>query len=298
LNTYPIDTHQQSLTNMKTLKDKVVVITGAASGIGQNLAKVFAEQGSHLFLNDYDPQGLEGTVQELRKIVGASQQIESMSFDVSDKEKVQAFADQAQQTFGKVDVVINNAGVALGRLSAEEVSYEDFEWIMGINFWGMVYGSKAFLPLLKQQPEAALVNVSSVFGLAGIAFQSAYCTTKFAIRGFTESLRMEALMMFPHVTIHTVHPGGINTNIAKNSRWDSTKMSEAERNEFTKSFQKSLKSSPYVTAQQIVKSIQRKKSRILVGSKATLLDRLVRLFPGTYSNTLLKNLKKEGVKLE
>jgi len=282
---------------MKNLKGKVVIITGAASGIGQSLAKVFTEQGSHLFLNDYDPKGLETTVQELRKIAGGSQQIESMSFDVADKEKVQVFADQAQQIFGKVDVVINNAGVALGRLSVEEVSYEDFDWIMGINFWGMVYGSKAFLPLLKQQPEAALVNVSSVFGLAGIAFQSAYCTTKFAIRGFTESLRMESLMMFPQVTIHTVHPGGINTNIAKNSRWNNN-ISEEERKEFTKSFQKSLKSSPYVTAQQIVKGIQRKKSRILVGSKATLLDRVVRLFPGTYSSTLLKNLKKEGVKLD
>ena len=283
---------------MKNLKDKVVVITGAASGIGQSLAKVFAEQGSHLLLNDYDPQGLEATVQELRQTAGASQKIESMHFDVSDKTKVQAFADQAQQMFGHVDVVINNAGVALGRVSAEEVTYEDFDWIMGINFWGMVYGTRAFLPLLKQQPEAALVNISSVFGLAGIAFQSAYCTTKFAIRGFTESLRMESLMTFPQVTIHTVHPGGINTNIVKNSRWDNTNLSETERNEFSKNFQKSLKSSPYATAQQIVKGIQRKKSRILVGHKATLLDKVVRLFPGTYSGKLLKSLKKEGVKLE
>lgn len=283
---------------MKDLKDKVVVITGAASGIGQSLAKVFTEQGSHLLLNDYDPKGLETTVESLQKIARADQKIESMSFDVSDKGKVQAFADYAQQTFGKVDVVINNAGVALGRVSAEEVTYEDFDWIMGINFWGMVYGSKAFLPLLKQQPEAALVNVSSVFGLAGIAFQSAYCTTKFAIRGFTESLRMEALMMFPHVTIHTVHPGGINTNIAKNSKWTNTGVSESEQKEFTKSFQKSLKSSPYATAQQIVKHIQRKKSRVVLGYKSGLLDRVVRLFPGKYSKTLLKSLQKEGVKLE
>lgn len=283
---------------MKNLKNKVVVITGAASGIGKNLAIVFVQKGAHVLLNDYDNTGLTKTAEELSVLKTPSQKIEYQSFDVSDKNRVEAFADNAQQLFGKVDIVVNNAGVALGRISTEKVSYEDFEWIMNINFWGMVYGSKAFLPLLKEQPEAALVNISSIFGLAGIAFQTPYCTTKFAIRGFTESLRMEALMLYPHLTIHTVHPGGIKTSIAKNSRWTNTKVSAKERDEFTQKFENILKSSPLTTAEKIVRGIQRKKPRILVGHRASLLDRLVRLFPGSYSNTLKNQLIKQGVKIQ
>ena len=144
---------------MKNLKDKVVVITGAASGIGKALAQQFAKLGSHLALNDFNEEGLLETVKELQSIT--SGKVFSASFDVSKVENFEKFARQIFEEFGCVDIVINNAGVALGRVSIEDVSYKDFEWVMNINFWGMVYGTKTFLPLLKKQPEAALVNISS-----------------------------------------------------------------------------------------------------------------------------------------
>ena len=277
---------------MKNLKGKVAVVTGVASGIGKALAEELFKEGCHLALNDYDEPGLQATVDSLSP--SSDQNIFSKAFDVSDREAFYAFAGEVEAEFGQVDLVINNAGVALGKAPVEELRYQDFEWVMNINFWGMVYGTKAFLPQLKKQKEAAVANVSSVFGFAGIRYQSAYCTSKFAIRGFTESLRMEAVNDFPHVTIHTIHPGGINTNIAKNSRWDHTEMSEKDREELMKMSNEQLISSPTVTAQQIIRHIKKKKERIVVGSRATSMDLITRLFPTRYTRILNNNFKKQG----
>lgn len=278
---------------MKNLQDKVVVITGAASGIGKALAQHFAKAGSHLALNDFNEEGLLQTVKELQSI--ATGKVFSAPFDVSKVENFEKFAQQVSKTFGRVDIVINNAGVALGKVTIEEVSYKDFEWVMNINFWGMVYGTKTFLPLLKKQPEAAVINISSVFGLAGIGHQGAYCSSKFAIRGFTESLRMESLLDFPQVTIHTVHPGGIKTSIVKNSRWVEEDISEKEKEEMTKNFERMFITTPESAATTIIKGIQKKKSKIVIGRDGKQLDWIVRLFPTRYSKIILSQFKKENL---
>ncbi|CAG0925928.1 unnamed protein product, partial [Notodromas monacha] len=172
---------------MKDFTNKVVVITGAGSGIGRALAIEFAKRGAHLALNDYSMDQLNATLEKLP----SGTKTFTQGFDVSDAHAMDGFAQSILAHYGHVDVVINNAGVALSKYSVENTSLEDFKWLFGINFWGMVYGSKSFLPLLKQRPQAALVNVSSLFGLSGIPYQAAYSASKMAIRGFTESLAME-----------------------------------------------------------------------------------------------------------
>lgn len=278
---------------MKNLTEKVVVITGAASGIGKALAYNFAKNGSHLALNDFDEKGLKEVVQDLKQKTSST--IISEIFDVSKLEEFENFAKKVQTEFGRVDIVINNAGVALGRVTVEEVEYEDMKWIMDINFWGMVYGTKIFLPLLKKQKEAALVNISSIFGIAGIGTQGAYCASKFAIRGLTESLRMEAIKDFPHVLIHTVHPGGIKTNIAKNSRWAGDEVSAEEVDAITKRFEKMFITTPDAAAETIVSGIRKKKTKILIGNDARRMNWIVRLFPTRYSKIFLKQLQKENL---
>lgn len=274
---------------MKNLQDKVVVVTGAASGIGKALAAAFAKQNCHLALNDYNVEGLEQIVKELK--AQSSQKIIGVPFDVSKKEAMQDFVKRVESDFGKADIMINNAGVALGKVSGENIELEDFEWLMGINFWGMVYGSKFFIPLLKQQKEAALVNVSSVFGLAGIPYQTAYCSSKFAIKGYTESLMQEAMLEYPHLVVHSVHPGGINTNIGKNSR-KAPNVSEAEHKKLMTNFDKALITPPDELAEYVVKCVQQKRRRIIVGSKAGLVDFITRFFPNRYFNFILNEFKK------
>ena len=278
---------------MKNLKEKVVIISGAASGIGKALALNFAQAGSHLALNDFDEAGLNQTLSELKQYT--SVKIISSVFDVSKVELFEQFAQKVEATFGRADIVINNAGVALGKVTIEELAYKDLEWVMNINFWGMVYGTKTFLPLLKKQAEAAVVNVSSIFGIVGIGHQGAYCSSKFAIRGFTEALRMESLMEFPQVTVHTIHPGGIQTNIAKNSKWVGKEVSEAEHAATTETFEKMFITTAEVAAQKIVKGIRKKHSKILIGNDAWRMDWLARLMPEGYSKVLKKQLERNGL---
>ncbi len=270
---------------MKTFKDKVVVVTGVGSGIGRALAKHFDTLGAKLALNDYDKASLEDTVSSL------SQDPYREQFDVADKDAFYQFAENVYNHFGKVDCMINNAGVALSAVSTEELKYSDFDWIMGINFWGMVYGTKAFLPYIKEQPEGSVTNVSSIFGITGIAYQTAYCTTKFAIRGFTESLRMEMHNEAPHVVISSVHPGGIKTNIARSSK-TAEGQDEAQQEEFDKMMEeidKAFITSPEKAAETIINGILKKKERILIGPDAKRADRIVRLFPTKYTDIILKN---------
>ncbi len=273
---------------MKNLKGKIVALTGAGSGIGRALAIALAKEGCHLALTDIHEQNLAETCRLLNSDIEIRQHI----FDAGDREAVYKFAEHVVGDFGKVDIIMNNAGVALGKMTAEEVSYEDFEWLMQINFWGMVYGTKAFLPILKEQKEAAVVNISSLFGLSGIAWQSAYCSSKFAIRGFTESLYMEALHAFPHVQIHSVHPGGIQTNIVKNSRWKNTKFSEEERAEMNRRFEKQFITTPEKAAKEIITGVKKNKMRIIVGKDARFADKMIRFFPNIVIKQILKRLPK------
>lgn len=271
---------------MKNFKDKVVVITGAGSGIGEALALNFAGMGAHLALNDFVEERLNAVADRCR-----TQGVEVFTgcFDVSDRKAFYSFADEVHDRFQGVDVVINNAGVALGKYSILEASIEDFEWIMGINLWGVIYGTKAFLPMLLKRSEAAVVNISSLFGITGIGYQGPYCTTKFAVRGFTESLRME--LLDTNVQVHVVHPGGIKTNIARDSRG-------ATNDEATiKQFEKGFIHTADKAAKDIISGIRKKQERILIGPETHVMDAVVRMAPVRYTDILDRFVIKRIMKM-
>ncbi|BAU52493.1 SDR family NAD(P)-dependent oxidoreductase [Mucilaginibacter gotjawali] len=254
---------------MKNFENKVVVITGAGSGIGRALALAFQKAGAKLALNDNNEIALLETV----ALAGGPQNIYHQAFDVAEKSAFYEFADKVIAHYGRVDLVINNAGVAIFKLTASEVSIADYEWIMGINLWGMMYGSLAFLPHLRKQKESAIVNISSIFGILGFPNQAAYCTTKFAIRGFTESLAIEERVLKTGVTVTSVHPGGIKTNIARHARYagnDENAIKQVERLFVT---------TPEKAAKAIIAGIKRKKMRLIVGPDAKMLYFLTRLSP-------------------
>ncbi len=243
---------------MRNFENKVVVITGAGSGMGRALALEFHRLGAKLALNDFNETTLLETVQ----MVGGSQKAYCQAFDVSKKDLVFQFAENVMAHYGQVDAVINNAGVAISKLSAEKTTMANYEWILGINLWGMMYGSLAFLPHLRTQKEASLVNLSSILGIHTLPFQTGYCTSKFAIRGFTESLSLEEKLSNSSVTVSLVHPGGTKTNIAKNALYanDDKKMIEK--------YEKSLSTSPERAAQVIINGMRAKRNRILIGRDA------------------------------
>lgn len=277
---------------MKNLKDKVVVVTGVGSGIGRELAIQLKREGAKLAVNEFNFQTLNETVQMLGD---KSDSVLTSCFDVSDRNAFYEFADSVIAHFGKVDCIINNAGVALGGVTTEDIDYKDFEWIVGINMWGMIYGTKAFLPIIRKQGEGSIVNVSSVFGLFGVANNTAYCTTKFAIRGFTESLRMEMHAYSPQVIVSSVHPGGIKTNIARSSKTPigAKEASQDAINNEIEEVEKQFITTSSDAAAIIIKGIKDKKERILIGSDAKKADRLVRLFPVKYTDKMLNQTKAD-----
>ncbi len=274
---------------MKSFKDKVAVITGAGSGIGRALAGQLAAQGAKLALSDVNEAGLRETVEALGL---DSERVISKVFDVADRNAVYTFADEVMAHFDAAHLVINNAGVALGA-SVEEMSYEDFEWLMGINFWGVVYGTKAFLPHLKAADEGHIVNVSSVFGLIGVPTQSAYNAAKFAVRGFTESLRQELEIENGGVSCTTVHPGGIKTNIARNARMGSgmEKITGTDTDKARRDFEKLFRTTPEEAARTILKGVRANKRRVLIGSDALAIDGMQRLLPTSYQRLMVAGQK-------
>jgi NAD(P)-dependent dehydrogenase (short-subunit alcohol dehydrogenase family) len=263
---------------MKNFENKVVVITGVGSGIGRALALEFHKLGAKLALNDFNESSLLETVE----MVGGRAAVFYQSFDVSNKVAFYQFADKVIAHYGQVDIVINNAGVAISKLTAAEATIEDYEWIFGINLWGMMYGSLAFLPHLRKQKESSLVNLSSVFGIHGVPYQAAYCTTKFGIRGFSESMALEERINQTGVTVTSVHPGGIKTNIARNSRYASKDKTMIEK------FEKSFITSPEKAAKEIINAIKCKKQCVLVGPDAKLLYFLNRLSPRLMAWALIR----------
>ena len=254
----------------------VAVVTGAASGIGRAMAVRLAEEKiAGIAVSDVNEEGLTETAAMVEKI---GVPVSSHLTDVSDLKQVEQLADDVIARHGGVTHLINNAGVGLFG-TFEQVSIEDFEWLMGINFWGVVYGCKVFLPILKQQSEAHIVNVSSVFGLIAPEEQTAYCSSKFAVRGFTESLRHE--MAGTNVAVSCVHPGGILTNIARNSRLGRDTPEEWKR-QGAKFFDKVAKTTPETAAEVIIQGIKSGETRILIGQDAKTISLLSRLFPKRY----------------
>lgn len=256
---------------MRTLRDRVVVVTGAGSGIGRGLALEAARRGSRLAIQDVSAERIEQTAEQARAL-GAEVLVDA--FDVSSADAFSTFADRVADELGGAHVIVNNAGVSL---SGEflELSLEDWEWIVGINLWGVVYGSRLFLPQLLEKDEAHLVNISSVFGIIGVPTQTAYCATKFAVRGLTESLHIE--LAETNVGVTSVHPGAIDTNIVIDSRHS---LSDKEARNARKTLERGM--NPERAAQHILDAVEAKKPRLRVGKDAIWIDRMARVMPVTY----------------
>lgn len=271
---------------MKTLQDKVVVITGAGSGIGRALALNVARRGAKLALGDVNEAGLAETVASAK---GASAEVYSQKLDCGDRDAIYAFAAATKAALGDASVIVNNAGVSLSE-SVAEMSDEDFRWLMDINFWGVVHGTRAYLPQLLAQPEAHVVNISSVFGIISVPTQSAYNASKFAVRGFTESLRQE--LVETKVGVTCVHPGGIRTNIVANGRhYTDSSGKKTNTAKLAKDFQLIARTTPDEAAAVIVDAVLHVRPRALIGGDAYAIDALQRLFPTSYdriSRTLMK----------
>ncbi len=268
---------------MKDLRGKVIAITGAGSGIGRALSLRLNREGSCLALADKDAKGLA----ETREGLGGTSESAAFIVDVSNRKQVYGFAVNAVNAFGRVDVVINNAGVSSSG-SVRELTYETLEWTINTNLWGVIHGTKAFLPYLLERPEANVVNVSSTYGLVGWPGQAAYCASKFAVRGFTEALRQE--LRGSSVAVTLVFPGGVRTNIAKNSRTD-YRVDRQTFEEGVKGTEATWKTSPAEAADAIVRGIRRNASRVLIGGDARSMDLLARLAPGSYVRAIARHLK-------
>jgi butyryl-CoA dehydrogenase len=274
---------------MKEFNGRVAAITGAGSGIGRALANNLARRGTHLALADINETGLAETVGQCE---GHGVKVIAAHVDVADRAAVFAWADGVVEDQGKVNLIFNNAGVALGA-TIEAMSYEDFEWLMNINFWGVVHGTKAFLPHLKASGEGHIINVSSVFGLISVPSQAAYNAAKFAVRGFTDTLRMELEIEKSNVSCTTVHPGGIKTNIARDARMDpSVTDLTGDPEKARKNFERMFITSPERAARQILTAVQRDRRRALIGPDAKVIDFISRL-PGTlYQNVLTRGASR------
>jgi butyryl-CoA dehydrogenase len=267
----------------KQWQDNVAVITGAASGIGRALAVRLAQEGCHLALCDVNTEALEETAALVRD---AGREVFTSKLDVADRAAFSDFVDAVIERFGGVHIVINNAGVTVVD-TVEHMSWEDFEWLMGINFWGMVYGSKLFLPHLKKQKQAYLLNVSSVFGFIAVPTQSSYNASKFGIRGFTEALGHE--FAGTNVYVGSIHPGGIKTNIARSARhYEDGVWIKDDHDKLSRRFDKMAKTTPEKAADTIVRGMKKKKSRILIGKDAVVIDWIQRIFPTLYRKIILK----------
>ena len=271
---------------MKSLKDKVAAITGAASGIGRATALRLANLGCHLGLSDVDTKGLAETAEMCRKL---GVKVTETRVDVADREAMYNWADEIVREHGKVNVILNNAGVSVGA-TVEDISYSDFEWIMGINFWGVVYGTKAFLPHIKRAGEGSIVNISSVFGLIAVPAQASYNASKFAVKGFTEALRAELEIEGSNIGVTCVHPGGIKTNIARSAR--TTERAGFISAQSTADFEKAFITTADSAAGDIINGILKNRRRVLIGPDAVAIDLMQRLLPTGY-----QKLVSEGAKL-
>jgi short-subunit dehydrogenase len=265
---------------MRSLRGKIVVITGAASGIGAALAAAMAAQGARLILADIDAPGLVSLGATLR-----SQGCDCHTWvtDTGNESAIYALAANTLSTLGPADIVVNNAGVGL-IAPVEKLSTTDAHWLMNINFWGVVHGCRAFLPQLRQRPDTVLVNISSIFAMVSVPTQSIYNASKAAVRGFSDGLREE--LRGTGVDVLCVHPGGIKTNIANNARITDVSMVADSDQEMRDNFTKLAHTTPQQAAAVIVQAIVARKTRVLIGADAKLMDGMFRLFPTRSSQWL------------
>ncbi|SPM31277.1 SDR family NAD(P)-dependent oxidoreductase [Mycobacterium terramassiliense] len=255
---------------MKGFAGKVAVVTGAGSGIGQALAVELARSGAKVAISDVDTEGLAQTEEQV-KAIGAP--VKADRLDVTEREAFLAYADEVAEHFGKVNQIYNNAGIAFTG-DIEISQFKDIERVMDVDFWGVVNGTKAFLPHVIASGDGHVINISSVFGLFSVPGQAAYNSAKFAVRGFTEALRQEMILARHPVAVTTVHPGGIKTAIARNA----TAAEGLDSDQLAKLFDKRLaRTSPQQAARVILDAVRKKKARVLVGNDAKVMDLMVRV---------------------
>jgi len=269
---------------MSFFSEGVAVVTGAGSGIGRALSQQLAGAGSGLAIADIDEAGLQETAQALAKSSG---RVTTHIVDVAKEEAMKSFASEVHAQHGRVTLLINNAGVSLHG-DFDEVSLDDFRWLMDINFWGTVYGVKYFLPMLRRERRAHIVNLSSVFGIIAPAGQVPYAASKFAVRGFTEALRHE--LQDSPVKLSCVHPGGIRTPIARHSRLG-VATPPAKREENIARFERLARTPPETAAAKILRGVERRAPRILIGFDAYQIDFLQRLRPASYWKSMARMLE-------
>jgi len=278
---------------MTAIRGAAAAVTGAASGIGRALAFELAARGCDLALADRDEAGLQAVAAEIGK--AGSPKVTVHRVDVGEPSQIEAFAQAAISAHPGLNMVVNNAGVALLG-SFTEIDQAQMDWLMNINFWGVVHATRAFLPHLAQQREAHIVNLSSIFGIVAPPGQTAYAAAKFAVRGFSESLRHELRLAKSPVRLSVVHPGGVATNIARNSRTGVGMTDNARRAQSIERFDSFAKTTPAAAALRIIQGIEKNQPRILIGSDARFMDLLQRFRPATYWAVLGRRIEKAMAK--
>jgi NAD(P)-dependent dehydrogenase (short-subunit alcohol dehydrogenase family) len=277
---------------MRTLDGKVVVITGAGSGIGRELALQAARAGAVLALSDWDETGLVETATAVEQVAlrarGGGGGVRTDKLDVRDRAAMRSYAASVREQLGRVNAVVNNAGVALHG-DFTEVGYDDFEWVMDVDFWGVVQGTKEFLPHLIESGDGHVVNISSLFGLMGMPGQTAYNAAKFGVRGFTEALRMEMAIAGHPVAVTCVHPGGIKTAIARNARATASHDQAHVAQHFDR---KLARTSAEAAARTIWDGVLAERPRVVVGGDARALDALVRLTGPRYQQLVIRAARR------
>jgi NAD(P)-dependent dehydrogenase (short-subunit alcohol dehydrogenase family) len=274
---------------MSFLSEGVSVITGAGSGMGRCLAQQLAAKGASLALADVSEKGLNETVGSLR---GATGKVSTHVVNVAEEGQVKRFADEVESQHGRATVLFNNAGVALlGHL--DQISLEEFRWLMSINFWGVVYGVTYFLPLLKREKRAHIVNTSSLLGIFGASGQGAYCASKFAVRGYTESLHHE--LEGTNVGVTCVHPGFVRTSIAQTAKTGERAGTSLHRESMAR-FEKVARTDPEVAAAKILRGVELGKMRVLIGPDAYFADIWQRLKPASYWSLIATQFEDPHVK--
>ena len=268
------------------LAGRTAVVTGAASGIGRGTAQALARRGCNLALADLNEEGLAETA----SLAGAhGVEISRHRLDVADREAVAAFPETVLAAHGRADLLFNNAGVAVGG-TFEQIAEEDFDWLMEINFWGVVRMTRAFLPVLRASGQARIVNVSSIFGIIAPPGQTAYCASKFAVRAFSESLRRELEAEGAKIGVTVVHPGGVATSIARNAR-PPRGANDIDLDAQKERFEKFLRMPPEKAGEIIVAGVERERARVVVGNDARFMAAVERLAPVSYWKLLGRALK-------
>jgi short-subunit dehydrogenase len=272
------------------MKDTHFIITGAGSGIGQALAVLAASKGAKVIATDINEKGLEETRE---KVVAQNGWINTHRLDVADSQAINDFKEMIMKTYSPQKItLVNNAGVALYSGTFAETSMEDFDWLININLYGVIRMTKAFLPIMLAQNQGNIVNVSSIFGIIGVQYQSAYCTAKFGVKGFSDVLKME--LMDTGIKVSSVHPGGIKTKIASSAKVSESQDPRQVAADLEKFEREALINTPEYAAEVIMKGIEKGKQRILIGRDAKIIDILARSFPSTYHLKIPKALTEKA----